>query len=70
MIVRAKVKGRIQPVECLDAKCKSRWCFSPEYTVHTSKGGYSGNWQSKTLSCAYRDYHGCPDNADEKGGCK
>ena len=62
MKIRYKDKdGKYHYCEVADKSCRKRDCFSPGYVVHSSPGMYNGAWQDKSMSCTYRDYHGCPD---------
>ena len=62
MIVRYKGEdGHFHNCECAMKDCPRRNCFSPGHAIHSSSGGYNGAWQDKSLSCVYRDYHGCPE---------
>ena len=63
MTIRIMYEGKIQNCDVLDSDCKTRRCFAPHRYTHNNKtiDGNSSIRQDKDLSCATRNYRGCPD---------
>jgi hypothetical protein len=63
MIIRIKYEGKIQNCDVLENDCKTRECFVPHRYTHNNKtiDGCSAVRRDKCLSCATRNYKGCPD---------
>ena len=63
MMIKIKYEGKNQNCEVMEEECKNRDCLVVHRYTHNNKtiDGSSACRRDEFLSCATRNYRGCPD---------